>query len=436
NDSLMATVVRAGEQKRMVAVLFIDVDGFKNVNDTMGHSAGDVLLKALANRLRSNTRQTDCVARMGGDEFVAVLDDVGGAERAEQVARHLAAATAKPIRFGEEEIVLTCSIGIALFPADGDDAETLIRNADAAMYQAKRNGRAQACFFTPAMHHAAERLLRLDGRLRKALGSGGFRLDYQPIYELNGTLCASEALIRWPQPDGTVVQPDDFVPYAEESGLIVAIGAWALRTACFRNAAWSRAARPLRVTVNVSAKQLADPDFARTVRGALGDSGMSPELLELELTETAMCANVERTAAVVRELRELGIRFAVDDFGTGYNSLTTLRSFVVDTLKLDMCFVADIATSPVDQAIAAAVIGAAHRLGATVTAEGVETAGQRATLTALECDAAQGFLFGRPMPAESFRELLHGGSWASGGERLATARVAVPRLARLAASTS
>ena len=418
-DRLTAAITRARDQNLMVAVLFIDVDGFKNVNDTMGHAAGDVLLRAVADRLRSNTRQVDCIARMGGDEFIAVLGDIAGVDRANEIAGNLGHATATPMRWGDDEIGVSCSIGIALFPTDGDDAETLIRNADTAMYHAKRHGRATACMFAPEMHHAAEQRLRLDGRLRKALDAGGFRLDYQPIYALDGTLCGSEALIRWPQPDGTVVQPDDFIPYAEESGLIVPIGAWAIRSACHRNAAWGRVARPVRVTVNVSAKQLADPEFVDTVRDALNGSGLHPNLLELELTETAMCANLEHAAAVVRKLRELGVRIAMDDFGTGYNSLATLRSFVVDTLKLDMCFVADIATSQVDQAIASAVITAAHRLGASVVAEGVETVAQRAMLAALDCDAAQGYLFGRPMHAGAFRELLRTGSGLHHGARRA-----------------
>ena len=412
-DSLTVAIVRAREQSRTVAVLFIDVDDFKNVNDSMGHGAGDALLRAVAHRLRSNTRQVDCVARMGGDEFIAVLGDIDGAGRAAEIARHLGHVAAAPIRWGTDEIGVTCSIGIALFPGHGEDAETLIRAADTAMYQAKRDGGATACMFTPAMHHAAERRLRLDGRLRKAIDAGAFRLDFQPIYELNGPLRASEALIRWPQPDGTVLQPGDFIPYAEESGLIVALGAWILRSACRRNAAWSRLAPPIRVNVNVSAKQLADPHFVQTVRDALRDTGMHASLLELELTETAMSTNIERAAAVVRELRALGVRIAVDDFGTGYNSLAMLRSFVVDTLKLDICFVAEIATSQVDQAIASAVITAAHRLGASVVAEGVETVAQRAMLAALDCDAGQGYLFARPMPAEAFRSLLSAN--ASGG---------------------
>ena len=426
-DSLTAAIVRAREQSRSVAVLFIDVDDFKNVNDSMGHGAGDALLRAIADRLRSNTRQVDCVARMGGDEFIAVLGDIDGAERAAEIARHLGHVAAEPIRWGTDEIGVTCSIGIALLPGHGEDAETLIRAADTAMYQAKRDGGGTACMFTPAMHHAAERRLRLDGRLRKAIDAGDFRLDFQPIYELNGPLRASEALIRWPQPDGTVLLPGDFIPYAEESGLIVALGAWILRSACRRNAAWSRVAPPIRVNVNVSAKQLADPHFVQTVRDALRDTGMHGSLLELELTETAMSTNVERAAAVVRELRALGVRIAVDDFGTGYNSLSMLRSFVVDTLKLDICFVAEIATSQVDQAIASAVITAAHRLGASVVAEGVETVAQRAMLTALDCDAGQGYLFGRPMPAQAFRELLSANALARG--RFANQREALATLA-------
>jgi EAL domain-containing protein (putative c-di-GMP-specific phosphodiesterase class I) len=223
---------------------------------------------------------------------------------------------------------------------------------------------------------------------------------------MDGALRSSEALIRWPQSDGSVVPPNDFIPYAEESGLIVPIGAWVLRSACLQSAKWCRANWPLRVSVNVSGKQLADPNFVQTVRQALRGANLPPELLELELTESVMTVNVERTAAVVRELHDFGVRIAIDDFGTGYNSLATLRSYVVDTLKLDMCFVVDIVKSSVDAAIASAVIAAAHGLGAKVVAEGVETAAQSAVLSALKCDAVQGFLFARPMSAEQFGELL------------------------------
>jgi diguanylate cyclase (GGDEF)-like protein/PAS domain S-box-containing protein len=399
-------IERAGAEGLMAAVLYIDVDEFKNVNDTMGHSAGDLFLKEMADRLRAHTRQVDCIARMGGDEFIAVLTEIGDAADIGAIAQKLGRATAEPIRLADRDVVATCSIGIAMFPQDGTDAETLIRNADTAMYRAKRDGRATSRFFTPQMHDEAENRMRLEERLRKGIADEAFTLAYQPIYELDGTLKGSEALIRWPQSDGAVVQPNDFIPYAEESGLIVPIGAWVLRTACVQNAAWNSGGRRLGVSVNVSGKQIADPHFVRTVHAALRESGMPADLLELELTETVMSANVERNAAVVRELRAIGVRIAVDDFGTGYNSLATLRTYEVDTLKLDMCFVTEIAKNPVDRAIAAAVITAAHTLGARVVAEGIETAEQLAALAVLHCDCGQGYLFSKPVAAELFEQIL------------------------------
>jgi predicted signal transduction protein with EAL and GGDEF domain len=369
-------------------------------------TAGDMTLNMTAERLSATTRRMDCVARTGGEEFVVVLRDIVDVDRVAEIARHLARATAETVRVPNGESNTTCGIGIALVPRDGEDVETLIRRADTAMYQAKCDGRATALFFTPAMYQADEQRQRLEARLRTALENDAFELAYQPIYEMDGTLVACEALIRWPQPDGTVVQPNVFIPHAEQSGLIVPMGAWVLRSACFQNANWSRAGHSHRVNVNVSAKQLADPHFVRTVQEALRDSGLAPNLLELELTETVMSANIERTAAVVRELREIGVRIAIDDFGTGYNTLSILRSYVVETLKLDMCFVTDIANNVVDQAIASATITAAHRLGVTVVAEGVETVDQCTTLAGLQCDAAQGYLFAKPMPAEQFSTRL------------------------------
>ena len=416
NERLTAAIARARETGRMTAVLFIDVDQFKDVNDTMGHATGDVVLKVIAERLRSTTRQLDCIARMGGDEFIAVFGDVAEIDHLDQIVRHLERVTAEPIPVTAGEITVTCSIGVALFPRDGDDAETLIRNADTAMYQAKRDGRATTCFFSAEMQHVAEQRLRLEGQLRQALRAQAFTLAYQPIYAMNGRLLSCEALIRWPRADGTVTEPKAFIPCAEVSGLIVPIGAWVLRSACLQSAAWGRESRAIRVSVNVSAKQLADPHFVRTVERALCDSGLAPHLLELELTETGITANAERAARVVQELHALGVRIAVDDFGIGYNALAALHSNVVDTLKLDGCFVADIADSPVDQAIAAAAITAAHRLGAKVVAEAVETAEQRAMLAELRCDAIQGYLLARPMPAEQFGELLRAGSRARDGD--------------------
>jgi diguanylate cyclase (GGDEF)-like protein/PAS domain S-box-containing protein len=410
NERLTAAIERSRDTETVAAVLFIDIDEFKTINDTMGHPAGDALLKEIAERLRSATRQRDCVARIGGDEFVVVLSDLGKSDHVSEVVRKLERVTADPVRLPGGDVRVTCSIGVALFPDDGRDCEALIRNADTAMYQAKRAGGSTSCFFTAAMQHEAEQRTRLEARLRKAIEDTAFKLVYQPIYAIDGTLLGGEALIRWPQADGSNIAPNLFIPYAEACGLIVPIGDWVLRTACMQNAAWTRHASPLMVSVNVSAKQVADPHFVGTVEQVLHDSGLAPNLLELELTETVMSTNLERTAAVVETLRSRGVRFAIDDFGTGYNSLATLRSNTVDTLKLDMCFVADIATSPVDQAIASAVITAAHGLGAKVVAEGVETSAQRAMLASLKCDAAQGHLFGRPMSAEQFGELLRAAS--------------------------
>jgi diguanylate cyclase (GGDEF)-like protein/PAS domain S-box-containing protein len=415
NERLTAAIAQARETGRMTAVLFIDVDQFKHVNDSMGHATGDVLLKVIAERLRSTTRQSDCIARMGGDEFIAVFGDLAEVDHLSQIVRHLERVTAEPIRVPGGEITVTCSIGAALFPRDGDDAETLIRNADTAMYQAKRDGRATTCFFSAEMQHAADQRLHLEGQLREALEAEAFTLAYQPVYAMNGRLLSCEALIRWPRADGTVTEPKAFIPCADVSGLIVPIGAWVLRSACLQSAAWGRESRAIRVSVNVSAKQLADPHFVWTVQRALYDSGLAPHLLELELTETGITANAERAALVVQELHALGVRIAVDDFGIGYNALAALHSNVVDTLKLDGCFVAGIANSPVDQAIAAAAITAAHRLGAKVVAEAVETAEQRAMLAGLRCDAIQGYLLARPMPAEQFGELLRAGSRARDG---------------------
>jgi diguanylate cyclase (GGDEF)-like protein/PAS domain S-box-containing protein len=403
---LKTTIARSRAEGHVAAVLFIDIDSFKNVNDTLGHFAGDALLKECAGRLRANTRQSDCIARVGGDEFIAVINDLADLESVAEIARQLGRAVAQPLRVRDSEIKVTCSIGIAVIPRDGVDAETLIRNADTAMYEAKRAGRATTHFFSPAMHQAAERQARLEGRLRTALDEEAFRLEYQPIYHLDGTLLGSEALIRWPQPNGSVIPPSDFIPYAEESGLILPIGDWVLRSACLQNAAWGRLARPVPVSVNVSAKQVVDPQFVAIVQRALGEAGLPAELLELELTETAMITNPERTAAVMEQLRSLGVRIAVDDFGTGYNSLATLRLYSFDTLKLDRCFIADIASNPGDRAIVSAVVMTAHALGAVVVAEGVETAEQRAVLVDVECDAAQGYFFARPMSVERFGELL------------------------------
>ncbi len=404
NQRLAQVMEAAGRTGEPVALALIDLDRFKDVNDTLGHAAGDNLLQDVALRLSGVLREGDLVARFGGDEFAVLLPGTGETDGAE-IARRLLASLLPPCAINGRLINIAASIGLAVSPLHGRDAATLLKKADVAMYAAKR-GRGGFVLYDIALD-------RLDYRLRKGLHDEAFALAYQPIYALDGTLRGSEALIRWPQPDGTVVQPNDFIPYAEESGLIVPIGAWVLRTACIQNAAWNRTAPQLGVSVNVSGKQIVDPDFVRTVESALRESGLAPELLELELTETAISANIEYNAAVVKELRALGVRIAVDDFGIGYNSLATLRSYVVDTLKLDMCFVTDIVENPVDRAIASAVITAAHALGARVVAEGIETEQQLATLVALRSDCGQGYLFSKPVSAERFEQLLVAGPIAA-----------------------
>jgi diguanylate cyclase (GGDEF)-like protein/PAS domain S-box-containing protein len=396
NERLATELDVPGRSGAPVSLALIDLDRFKEVNDTMGHQAGDKLLQDIAVRLQGVLRDQDMIARYGGDEFAVMLPNTGDGD-ARAIARRLLAALAEPFMIKERSVDVGGSIGLAMSPPHGPGPATLLRQADVAMYAAKRGG-GGCVFYDAALDH-------LEEQLRKALDEHAFVLAYQPIYELNGTLCGAEALLRWSQPDGTVVQPNDFIPFAEESGLIVPIGAWVLRTACAQNAAWNRAGLNVQVSVNVSTRQVTDPNFVQTVQAALRDAGLPPELLEIELTETAINANLDRIGAALKELRAFGVRVAIDDFGTGYNSLATLRAYDVDTLKIDRCFVTDIVASPVDRAIASAVITAAHALGARVVAEGIETTEQLAALIALHSDFGQGFLFSKAVAPELFERL-------------------------------
>ncbi|MFN2528526.1 MAG: EAL domain-containing protein [Candidatus Baltobacteraceae bacterium] len=401
--SLAATAQRTGAS---AALLFIDVDQFKNINDTLGHTAGDDLLREISTRLRRCLRETDFVARMGGDEFIAILNDVKDAAHVAIVAETIKAAVVQPISLGRD-VAVTVSIGIALFPLDGTTVKEIITNADNAMYHAKREGRGGHRFFSAEMQDAAQRRSRLDTALKNAIDGDEFTLAYQPIVSRTGKTVAAEALVRWPQADGSLMSPAEFIPYAEESGLIVPMGTWIMRTACERNAQWNaETGSALRINVNVSAKQVADPSFVGMVLEAAEAADLSPNLLEIELTETAAPQSCERTSEVVRTLHNEGVRVALDDFGTGYNSFVNVRSLQLDTLKLEKCFVDDIVDNTVDRAIAAALVSTARSLGATSVAEGVETTEQGIVLQQLGFDEQQGYLYAPPMPGDSLQAHL------------------------------
>jgi|GEM_PF-1641061 len=406
SEQLPSAIAAARRANSMMGVLFVDLDRFKNLNDTLGHNAGDVLLTELAKRLQGTFRAGDVVARMGGDEFVVILKDLVGTNEAIASASNFERVLSSPIRVGERVVEVTCSIGIAIFLQDGVDAETLVMNADTAMYQAKREGRASYRFFSPELHEAAKERLRNDLELRAAIADQKFVVHYQPIYSRAGRIVASEALVRWPQADGTVLQPANFLASAEETGLIIPLGSWVLREACRANVRWNRAGSRLRVCVNVSPKQLSDPGFVEVVRSSLEESGLEAALLELELTETMAHDDLHRCNAIVLQLKALGVRIALDDFGTGYNCLTTLRHLQPDTLKLDRSFVTDIACNSVDQGIAAVVLTSASFLGATVVAEGVETLEQVKLLVSLGCHELQGYWYGVPVCAADLESLL------------------------------
>lgn len=406
SDALATAIATAQRTESPSAILFIDVDHFKSINDSLGHAAGDDLLREVSVRLRTCLRATDFVGRMGGDEFVAILNDIKDPGRVAIVAETIKASLARPTSLGPD-IIVTASIGIALYPQDGTNVEELITNADTAMYHGKREGRATHRFFSIAMQTAAQNQLRLDTMLRTSIARNEFIISYQPIVSSRGEIVAAEALVRWPHGDGSILSPSEFMPYAEESGLIVPLGTWILRTACEENARWNAATNSaLRINVNVSAKQVAEPSFVPMVLDAVVASKMSPRLLEIELTETAVAQSPERTSNVVRELRDAGIRVALDDFGTGYNSLVNLRYLHVDALKLEKCFVDEIVDNQVDRAIAAAVVSAARSLGATAVAEGVETPDQGVVLRQLGFDEFQGYHYGFPMSAEALQTLL------------------------------
>ena len=391
-----------------VALLLLDLDHFKHINDSLGHPAGDALLQTCADRLRSTTRDTDTVSRQGGDEFLVLLTDLRDSDDIAPIVEKIMHTLARPCLLAGQEMSLSCSVGLAVYPEDGTDFDTLIRNADAAMYNAKEAGRNTFRFYSQQMNEDAMQRLDIQNRLRRALDRDEFVLHYQPLIDLGDSrIVGAEALIRWNCPELGMQPPGVFIPVAEDSGLIVEIGEWVLREACRQARAWQDAGhRELVLAVNLSPLQFTRGNLVETVRLALADSGANPALIELEITENVLVKDTEQVLATVRQLHAMGLRLAIDDFGTGYSSLAYLRRFAVEKLKIDQSFVRDLPTDPDAGAIVRAIIQMAKSLKIAVLAEGVETADIAHDLRLLGCDYAQGYYFGRPMPADAFADRL------------------------------
>ncbi|WP_051180705.1 EAL domain-containing protein [Thermithiobacillus tepidarius DSM 3134] len=407
-DRLAQSIAHSRRQGLSMAVLFLDLDGFKQINDTLGHEAGDQFLVEVAARLREHLRAGDTVARLGGDEFVLVVDDVAQDEEVAPLAERILEALARPVLLAGQELFVTTSIGISVFPRDGEDVTTLLKHADTAMYQAKAQGRNRYQFYTPAMNAEVVKRLTLSNQLRRALERDEFCLHYQPqVDTASGRVLGVEALLRWQHPERGLVAPGDFIPLLEETGLIVPVGEWALHSACAQASAWQRQGfAGLRIAVNLSGRQFRQQHLLRTVAQALDSSGLRPEHLELELTESLLMQDPVSAAAVLQALTAMRVSVALDDFGTGYSSLNYLQRFPIHTVKIDRAFVADILENPRDRAIITAIITMAHSLGLKVVGEGVETAGQLDLLRQLRCDEVQGYYFSRPLAADQLPAFL------------------------------
>jgi diguanylate cyclase (GGDEF)-like protein/PAS domain S-box-containing protein len=408
NDRLQQAIQYAQRRRSGVAVAFLDLDRFKIVNDSLGHYIGDSLLKIMATRLQSCLREGDTVARQGGDEFVLLLSSHEDKSALVQIMRRVLGAVMEPFRIADQEFNVSCSIGVSVFPDDGHDAQTLLKHADSAMYKAKATGRNNFQFFTTELNDGATERLEMESRLRRALDDDQLLLHYQPKLDLaTGSICGAEALARWQWPGSGMVPPQRFIPVAEETGLIVPIGAWVLRTACAHHLSRQAAGlQPVPVSVNVSASQFREPSFIEMVASALQYSGMPPHCLEIELTESMVMHGAETFIATLRALKRLGVTIAVDDFGTGYSSLNYLRRFPVDRLKIDRSFICEMTVDRHSAAIVKAIITLAHALDLRVVAEGVETEQQLLMLRDCGCDEIQGYYYRRPMPHTDFEAFL------------------------------
>jgi diguanylate cyclase (GGDEF)-like protein len=464
NDRVDQAIALAQRHQKRVAVLFLDLDGFKHINDSLGHAIGDKLLQSIATRLVACVRASDTVSRQGGDEFVVLLSELEEPEdtaivadrtghavveppmlidrqellvRADVVAGRLLRAVAEPHSIDHHDLHITTSIGVSIYPDDGLDAETLIKNADTAMYQAKENGRQSFQFFMPEMNARAVERQSIEGSLRRALERQEFLLHYQPVIDLRtGEITGAEALIRWMHPTRGMVPPLQFIPVAEDCGLIVPIGRWVLREACRQAQDWIDAGLPaMTMAVNASAMEFRHGTFLENLFATLRETGFDPGSLEVEVTESVLMRHAEAAVSTLKALRDNRIQVAIDDFGTGYSSLGYLRKFPLDTLKIDQSFVRQISTPGEDTTIVTAVIAMARNLKLRVIAEGVETAEELKFLRVHHCDEAQGYYFSRPVPPEQFAQLLRTGIPAAQCLRRPVAR-SKPRIAKLGAGAS
>ncbi len=411
-------VRQATRYGREFAVLFLDLDRFKEINDTLGHDAGDELLREVAERLEDTLRESDTVARMGGDEFVVLLPDVEAEEEVATVARKVLSAVRQPFELFGHKFTVTASIGVSLYPRHGQDEQALMKNADIAMYQAKDEGRNIFRFYSEEMAGASLERLSLESGLRRALKNEEFALHYQPRRDLaTEKITGMEALLRWEHPEFGTVEPMKFLPLAEETGLVVPIGRWVLETACRQNVAWQEEGLPrLDMAVNLSARQFFDDDLADDVAAALEASGMEPGLLELEICESVLARDARRTVPVLRDLKELGVGITIDNFGTGYSSLSVLRQFPLDTVKIDRLFLREDGDREVDHQVTDAILAMGRTLSSSVVAHGVETEEQAEFLREHACNEVQGFYYNEPAPADAFRELLASEALAGAGQ--------------------
>jgi diguanylate cyclase (GGDEF)-like protein/PAS domain S-box-containing protein len=398
----------AKRNKRQLAVLFIDLDRFKIINDTMGHDVGDQLLQEIARRFKQSLRAVDVVGRLGGDEFVVLIEEVNESSQIAIVAHKILTTTIKPMILLGEECRITASIGISIYPKDGEGEQSLMKNADMAMYFAKEAGKNNYQFYSKDIQSQSAEHLGIETNLRSALERKEFSLHYQAKVDFKtGLITGVEALLRWDNPSLGSVTPTQFIPVAEETGLIVPIGRWVIKTACAQNVAWQRQGLPpVCVAVNLSLRQIMDDNLLKDIKAALVDSGMAPNLLELEITESMMMHNPARLIGVLADIKELGVRLAIDDFGTGYSSLSQIKHFPIDTLKVDRSFIRNLPQDPEDKAITEAIIAMGKTLSLTVVAEGVETQEQEDFLREHICDEMQGFYFSKPIAPDQFADLL------------------------------